>query len=80
MKTIKLSSHRPSVAALLNIARHEVVLLTTENGESFIVSHADDFDTEVELLRQNHSFLTMLDKFKKEEDTIPLEEAEQQLR
>lgn len=80
MKTLKLSSHPPSLARLLNMAREDVVLVTTEDGESFVVSTADDFDTEVQLLRRNHAFLSMLDEFKKEEETIPLEETEKQLR
>jgi len=80
MKTIKLSAHSPSVADLLSMAREEGVLVTTEDGDSFFVSLADDFDTEVQLLRRNHTFLTMLDELKREEQTIPLEDAEKNLR
>ena len=80
MKTIKVTSHPPSVANLLSMAREDAVLVTTESGESFLVSSADEFETEVQLLRRNHSFLTMLDELKKEAETIPLDEAEEQLR
>jgi len=80
MKTVKLSSHPLSVAELLRTAREDVVVVTTDDGDSFVISTADDFDTEVELLRQNHRFLTMLDEFKRDEERIPLEEAEQKLR
>jgi len=80
MKTLKLTSHMPSVANLLRMALEDTVLVTTEDGDSFIISSADDFNTEVQLLRQNHTFLTMLDDFKKEDEIIPLNEVEERLR
>jgi len=80
MKTLNLTSRPPSVSDLLSMAREEPVLVTTENGESFLVSPADDFETEVQLLRRNHAFLTLLDTLKAEKETIPLAEAERKLR
>jgi hypothetical protein len=62
------------------MARNDALLVKTQDGDSFVVSLADEFTTEVELLRQNHAFLTMLDNFKKEDETIPLEEVEKKLR
>ncbi len=80
MRTVELVTNAPSVEELLSMARQESVLVTTEDGESFLISSADDFDTEVQLLRRNHKFLAMLDKLKKDRDTIPLEEVEKSLR
>ena len=80
MKTIELAMKTASVEELFTMARQENVLVTTEDGESFLISSADDFDTEVQLLRRNHKFLAMLDKLKRDRDTIPLEEAEKTLR
>lgn len=79
MKTLKLTSHMPSVKDLLRMAQKDTVLVTTEDGDSFVISSADDFNTEVQLLRQNHTFLTMLDDLKSEE-LIPLNEVEKKLR
>ena len=62
------------------MARQENVLVTTEDGETFLISSADDFDTEVQLLRRNHKFLAMLDELKRDRETIPLEEVEKSLR
>jgi len=62
------------------MAQKDTVLVTTEDGDSFVISSADDFNTEVELLRQNHTFLTMLDDFKSEEEMISLNEVEKRLR
>ncbi len=79
MKTITLDPTPPSVADILSMARKEAVLVRTRDGESFIVSSAGDFDTEVQLLRRNRVLLAMLDEAKKE-DSIPLAEAEAKLR
>ncbi len=80
MRTVELVTKGASVEELLSMARQENVLVTTEDGESFLISSADDFDTEVQLLRQNHKFLAMLDKLKRDRETIPLEEVEMSLR
>jgi len=57
------------------MARQENVLVRTEEGELFLISSADDFDTEVQLLRRNHKFLSLLDRLKEDRDTIPLADA-----
>ena len=62
------------------MAREETVLITTEDGESFVVSAADDFESEVELLRRNHRFLSVLDRLKADTEAISIEEAEKSLR
>ena len=80
MKTIQLSSNRPSVDDLLSMARDEVLVVTTEEGDSFVISSGYGLATEAQLLRRNNAFLAMLDGFKEEEETIPLEEAEKRLR
>ena len=80
MKTINLSSHQLSVIELLRMARNDALLVKSQDGDTFIISTADEFDSEVELLRQNHSFLAMLDEFKKEENAISFEEVERNLR
>lgn len=55
-------------------------MIKTDKGDSFSVSHADEFATEVELLREDHTFLSMLDKFKEEQGAISLDQVEKQLR
>lgn len=80
MKRVDISSAPVSVTELLEMARDESLLVRTNKGDSFVVSHADEFAMEVELLRQNHAFLAMLDEFKEDRETIPLEQVEKQLR
>ena len=80
MKVVDLSAKPISAAELLDMARGEPVLVKTRQGDSFVVSPADELATEVELLRRNHTFLTMLDRLKEDAESIPLAEADKQLR
>ena len=80
MKTIDLSSTSVSAAEVFEMARKDALFVKTEKGDSFLVSQADEFATEVELLRRNHTFLRMLDPFKEDRDTIPLDQVEKELR
>ena len=80
MKTIDLAKNNISLDEALRSARSETLLLKCANGEQFVVSVADDFATEVELLHKNHAFLGFLDSCKKDETSVSLEEAEKRLR
>lgn len=80
MKTVDLAAENPSLTGLLAIARQESVLLKDASGESFLLSRADDFAGEVELLRKNHDFLTFMDACKNETATLSLDEVEKRLR
>ena len=80
MKTIDLASKALSLDEALSSARGESLLLKCANGEQFVISLADDFSTEVELLRRNHAFLNFLNMCKQEETRLSLEEAEKRLR
>lgn len=78
MKPLTLGQNL-SVEAILKWAREESVLLETEGGEKFFIRLADDFATEVELLRKNREFLTFLDECKKDTASISFDEAERLL-
>jgi hypothetical protein len=80
MKTVDLATENLSLAGLLAIARKESVLLQDADGERFLLSMADDFSGEVELLRKNHEFLAFLDSCKNETETVSLDEVEKRLR
>ena len=79
MKTVKIGSPVPSVVDLLNMAREDVVIVTTEEGDSFVISTADEFEAEVQLLRRNRAFVAMLDRFKEDQESLSLDEAEKNL-
>ncbi len=62
------------------MAKQESLLVKTKDGESFVISSTDEFDSEIELLRKNHKFLSMLDNFKRSDESIPIDEVEKTLR
>ena len=80
MKTVDLAKENLSLAGLLAIARKESVLLQDTDGERFLLSIADDFSGEVELLKKNQEFLAFLDSCKKETATVSLDDVEERLR
>lgn len=62
MKTFNLQEQQPSLAELLQAARGEPVLLVEPTGGEFLLSAADDFDTEVNALRASPAFQAFLDE------------------
>lgn len=62
MKTINLENQYPSLEELLNAARGEPVLLIEPAGAEFVLTVADDSDTELAALRASPAFLAFLDQ------------------
>lgn len=80
MKTITIAPEKMAVQELFGMAKNESLLVKIKDGDSFFISLADDFNSEVELLRNHHRFLSMLDQFKQEKETISFEDVEKMLR
>ena len=80
MKTIDISIEKSTVNKLLNMAKKESILVITKDGGSFVISSTDEYNTEVELLRKNHKFLSMLDDFKGEDEVFSIDLVEKNLR
>jgi PHD/YefM family antitoxin component YafN of YafNO toxin-antitoxin module len=76
MKTIDLTQQKLDIEQLLDLARQGPVLLLTSEGEEFCMAEADDFEKEVEALRNSRAFQHFLDERSKDKRTIPLEEIE----
>jgi hypothetical protein len=79
MKTINLEKEKFELSQVIESARLEPVLLLAENGEEFILSHADEFDAEVEALRNSLSFQAFLDERMKCKTRYTLEEIEKEI-
>ena len=79
MKTIELKTESLSVEELMALAEKDPVRVRTAEGDEFLVSLADDFATEVELLRRNHEFLALLDDRLSSKKRKSIEEVEQRL-
>ena len=62
MKTINLDKKAPSVDELLAIARREVVLLISQDGTSFVLEEADDFEREAAQLGNSEKFMKFLEE------------------
>lgn len=74
MKTIALEDLQSSAASLLNSAQDEPVLVSLPDGTRYLISNADDLQTEVELLRRNQEFLNFLDEAREDPVRHSIEE------
>jgi hypothetical protein len=79
MKTINLKEKSPSVTQLISAARKTSVLLVSEDGASFILEEADQFDREVAELGSSGKFMSFLMKRAKEPGVVSIEEFAEQL-
>jgi hypothetical protein len=79
MKAIDLAKEKYELSHIFNFARTETVLLLTKNGEEFIISRADDFESEVEALRNSSTFQTFLEKRSKCKVKFSIEELEKEI-
>jgi hypothetical protein len=79
MRTIELDKEPLDLAALIKIASQEPVLLVTPEGKEFCLAEADDFEREVETLRESQAFQRFLDERSSCVRRIPLEEIEAEI-
>ena len=79
MRIVNLSEETISLEQLLSLARQEPVLLLTSEGEEFCLAEADDFEKEVDVLRNSQAFQEFLNKRSQDKRTISLEELEREL-
>lgn len=62
MKTVHLDQEKPSLADIMHFAEQEPLLLIAANGKTYILTEADDFEAEVNLLRASQTFQRFLDQ------------------
>jgi hypothetical protein len=76
MKMIDLSEQTIDITHILELAREGPVVLIAADGREYVVAEADDFDREVEQLRNSLAFQRFLDErsaYKTNKRRIPLE-------
>jgi hypothetical protein len=78
MKTVNVTD-ASRLAELLDLAEEESVLLKTPEGREFILSEVDDFDAEVQAVRQNRDLMEFLDQRSRSEKTYTIEEMRKKL-
>ena len=74
MRTIKLDKKALSVDELLAIARREAVLLVSQDGASFVLEEADDFEREVTQLGNSEKFMKFLNERTHEKSATSIEQ------
>jgi hypothetical protein len=79
MKTIRLDEVQLDLDSAINLARNEPLLLLTADGQEFFMTLADDFEQEVETLRQSQAFQRFLDERSASPRRISLEEIEAEI-
>ncbi len=80
MKTIDLGQQEVALSTLIDWARQEPVLLLAPDGQEFCLAEADDFDQEVNRLRQSRTFQEFLAARSACSQRIPLEQIERELQ
>ncbi|MGD2184376.1 hypothetical protein [Lusitaniella coriacea] len=79
MKIIQVSEDSTTLAALLEAAQHENLILRTADGLEFILAELDDFDREIELTRQNEELMDFLNRRAEATQTVSAAEARARL-
>jgi len=79
MKSIDLGKEQPALSDVMRLAEKEPVLLLAPGGHQFIISEADDFDAEVEALRNSRRFQQFLDERMRDETRLPIEQIEKEI-
>ncbi len=79
MKIIQLEEKQVTVDELMELARNEAVVLRQADGAMFALAPVDNFDVEVELLKNNAEFMAFLKELSEEEATISLQSLREEL-
>ena len=74
MKTVNLSKQSPSVDELLAMARNKAVLVISNDGTTYVLEEADDFDREVAVIGNSDRFMRFLRKRSEEKGVISIEQ------
>jgi hypothetical protein len=79
MKVIEIEQAHPTLDEVIGLAEEEIVVLRKADGAMFALAQVNDFEVEVELLRNNAEFMAFLRQLSQEEATISLEELREEL-
>ena len=79
MRTVDLSTKAPTLQDLLELAGEGALILRTPDGREFVLAEADDFDKEIELVRQNQELMQFLEQRSRETKTYTLDQVREKL-
>lgn len=78
MRAINIEKENIGLNQIVSLARKESILLLS-GADEFIISRADDFESEVEAIRNSSNFQSFLDERMKCETRFPIEEVEKEV-
>jgi len=78
MRTVDLKKEKFDLGEIIRMAEKGPVLLI-ENGKEYLITQADDFEAEVESLRNSESFNAFLDERSKSKRRVKLEDVERRI-
>jgi hypothetical protein len=70
MKVIELGHDHPTLDEVVGLAKEELVVLRKADGSTFALSQVDDFDVEVDLLKNNPEFMSFLRQLSEDKTAI----------
>jgi hypothetical protein len=79
MTVIELADTHPTLEEVFGLAKDGVVVLRKPDGSAFAPAQLDEFEVEVELLRNNPDFPSFLRQLSREEASISLEDLRKEL-
>ena len=79
MKVVELKNSQPTVDELIGMAEKGLVVLRKSDGSVFALSHVDDFDVEVEILKNNAEFMAWLKQLSQEKTAISMKDLRAEL-
>ena len=79
MKVIELGQVQPTLDDVMLQAKDQLVVLRKADGSVFALSQVDDFEVEVELLKNNAEFMAFMRQLSQERATMPLEDMREEL-
>jgi hypothetical protein len=80
MRTIPVKRGNNSLSRAIKMAESENVVLRTPDGREFVLAELDDFDRELELMRQNKELMAFIDKRFKEKAKYTMAEVRKMLK
>jgi hypothetical protein len=80
VKTITIPPQSTEIAALLDEARQEDVLLRAADGSQYLLTAVDDLDEEIVRTRRNTRLMALLEERAKESQTVSLAEVKRKLQ
>ena len=79
MRNVDLRSEKMDLGELLHLAQGDSVLVVAGDGREFVVAEADDFEAEVEALRNSARFQSFLDERMTHPGRTSIEDIEKEL-